>query len=106
MAEEKRKTPMLDELTTGAWPSFVNEIKMAAEKNPMANDLLGQLEQSYEEKIGHWKHGGIVGVMGYGGGVIGRYSDLPEEFPDDVDLQLYIDKAEQLLNEVGFVDVP
>lgn len=27
-----------------------------------------------------------------------------EEFPDDVDLQIYIDKAEQLLNEVGFVD--
>ncbi|NIP13929.1 MAG: sulfite reductase, dissimilatory-type subunit alpha, partial [Pseudomonadales bacterium] len=29
----------------------------------------------------HWKHGGIVGVMGYGGGVIGRYNDLPEEYP-------------------------
>ena len=26
-------------------------------------------------------NGGIVGVRGYGGGVIGRYSDLPEEFP-------------------------
>ena len=82
MAEEKRKTPKLDELEKGAWPSFVKEIKTAAEKNPMANDLLGQLERSYEEKIGHWKHGGIVGVLGYGGGVIGRYSDLPEEFPN------------------------
>lgn len=30
--------------------------------------------------------------------------DLPDQFPDDVDLQLYIDKAEQLLNEVGYVD--
>ncbi len=29
----------------------------------------------------HWKHGGIVGVFGYGGGVIGRYSDLQEKFP-------------------------
>jgi len=48
----------------------------------MANDLLGQLERSYQERIGHWKHGGIVGVMGYGGGVIGRYSDLSEEFPN------------------------
>ena len=48
----------------------------------MADDLLGQLERSYEERIGHWKHGGIVGVLGYGGGVIGRYSDLPEEFPN------------------------
>jgi sulfite reductase alpha subunit len=82
MAEKKRQTPKLDELEKGAWPSFVREIKTAAEKNPMANDLLGQLERSYEERIGHWKHGGIVGVMGYGGGVIGRYSDLPEEFPN------------------------
>ncbi len=82
MAEKERKTPKLDELEKGAWPSFVKEIKSAAGKNPMANDLLGQLERSYEEKIGHWKHGGIVGVLGYGGGVIGRYSDLPEEFPN------------------------
>jgi sulfite reductase alpha subunit len=47
----------------------------------MCEDLLGQLELSYEEKKGHWKHGGIVGVLGYGGGVIGRYSDVPEKFP-------------------------
>jgi len=82
MAETKRKTPKLDELESGAWPSFVKEIKTAAEKSPMANDLLGQLERSYVERIGHWKHGGIVGVLGYGGGVIGRYSDLPEDFPN------------------------
>jgi sulfite reductase alpha subunit len=82
MAEKKRKTPQLDELEKGAWPSFVKEIKSAAENNPMASDLLGQLERSYEEKVGHWKHGGIVGVLGYGGGVIGRYSDLPEDFPN------------------------
>ena len=82
MADNKRKTPKLDELEKGAWPSFVKEIKTAAEKNPMSNDLLGQLELSYEERIGHWKHGGIVGVLGYGGGVIGRYSDLPEKFPN------------------------
>ena len=76
------KTPKLDELEKGAWPSFVKEIKMAAKKSPMAKDLLGQLELSYKERIGHWKHGGIVGVMGYGGGVIGRYSDLPDKFPN------------------------
>lgn len=82
MAEMKKyETPMLDQLETGKWPSFVTEIKMAAETNPMSNDLLGLLERSYNEKIGHWKHGGIVGVMGYGGGVIGRYTDLPEDFP-------------------------
>jgi len=75
------KTPKLDELEKGPWPSFVKEIKMAAQRSPMSRDLLGQLEQSYNEKIGHWKHGGIVGVMGYGGGVIGRYSDLPDKWP-------------------------
>jgi hypothetical protein len=30
--------------------------------------------------------------------------DLPERFPDDVDLQLYFNKAEKLLEEVGFID--
>ena len=82
MSKNNGKTPKLDELEKGAWPSFVKEIKTQAEKNPMAKDLLGQLERSYEEKVGHWKHGGIVGVMGYGGGVIGRYSDLPDDFPN------------------------
>jgi len=82
MAHEIPKSPKLDELEKGAWPSFVTEIKVAAEKSPMAADLLGQLEQSYDERIGHWKHGGIVGVMGYGGGVIGRYSDLPDTWPN------------------------
>jgi len=72
---------MLDELEKGPWPSFVKEIKMASETSDMSVDLLGQLELSYNEKIGYWKHGGIVGVMGYGGGVIGRYSALPDKFP-------------------------
>ena len=75
------KTPMLDELEHGPWPSFVTEIKRAAEKKEAAKDLLSQLEHSYHDRIGHWKHGGIVGVRGYGGGVIGRYSDMPEEYP-------------------------
>ena len=77
----KPKTPLLDELEKGKWPSFVKDMKQAAEKKPMAADLIGQLELSYKEKIGHWKHGGIVGVKGYGGGVIGRYSDRPDLFP-------------------------
>jgi sulfite reductase alpha subunit len=74
-------TPLLDKLQTGPWPSFVSEIKSMAEENKMCQDLLGQLEKSYRDKRGYWKHGGIVGVMGYGGGVIGRYSFLAEEFP-------------------------
>jgi sulfite reductase alpha subunit len=84
MADEikLKETPLLDELDKGEWPSFVKEIKKSATTNKMANGLLGQLETSYREKISHWKHGGIVGVMGYGGGVIGRYSDLSEQFPE------------------------
>ncbi|MEW6044986.1 MAG: dissimilatory-type sulfite reductase subunit alpha [Bacillota bacterium] len=79
---EKPRTPLLDELEKGPWPSFVTEMKKAAAKKGSAADLLRQLERSYENKRGHWKHGGIVGVKGYGGGVIGRYSDSPEEFPN------------------------
>jgi sulfite reductase alpha subunit len=76
------KTKLLDDLEQGPWPSFVREIKKASKTSPVCDDLLGQLELSYEEKKGHWKHGGIVGVLGYGGGVIGRYSDVPDKFPN------------------------
>ncbi len=79
MAQEKS---LLDELEKGPWPSFIKEIKRAAEKKPSAKDLLGILERSYKDKVTHWKHGGIVSVVGYGGGVIGRYSDLADEFPN------------------------
>lgn len=90
----KHKTPLLDQLESGPWPSFVSDIKQEAEKrtkNPgkiefqvpvdCPEDLLGVLELSYKEGETHWKHGGIVGVFGYGGGVIGRYCDQPEMFP-------------------------
>ena len=75
------ETPLLDELEQGPWPSFVTEMKRAAKTNESAKDLLLQLERSFVDRIGYWKHGGIVGVRGYGGGVIGRYSELGEEFP-------------------------
>ncbi len=80
MAESE--TPMLDELEKGPWPSFVKEIKRAAEKHDSAKDLLRQQERAFEEKRGLWKHGGIVGLKGYGGGVIGRYHQRPEDFPN------------------------
>ena len=79
--EDEMKTPLLDELEKGPWPSFVKDMKQAAAKKESARALMGQLEQSYVDNIGHWKHGGIVGVKGYGGGVIGRYSDIPDKFP-------------------------
>ena len=83
MAESQNSgTPLLDELEKGPWPSFVTQIKDMAEEKESCGALLRLLERSYAEKIGHWKHGGIVGVMGYGGGVIGRYNDVQEEFPE------------------------
>ncbi len=77
----KHKTPLLDELEKGPWPSFVKYLKRMAETKPMAQDLLGQLEASYRDKVTHWKHGGLVGVKGYGAGIIGRYSNLSDQFP-------------------------
>ena len=61
-------TPLLDELEKGPWPSYVKEIKRAAKKNAAAKDLLRIQEQSYRDRVTHWKHGGIVGVTGYGAG--------------------------------------
>jgi sulfite reductase alpha subunit len=78
----KDGTPLLDELEKGPWPSYVKELKRAAKKSPAAKDLIGVQEQSFRDKVTHWKHGGIVGVTGYGGGVIGRYSDIPDKFPN------------------------
>jgi sulfite reductase alpha subunit len=66
------ETPKLDELEKGPWPSYVKEMKRAAKKNAAAKDLIGVQELSFNDKVTHWKHGGIVGVTGYGGGVIGR----------------------------------
>ncbi|MCW7754978.1 dissimilatory-type sulfite reductase subunit alpha [Desulfobotulus sp. H1] len=90
----KHETPLLDQLESGPWPSFVSDMKLEAEvraKNEAGiefqipvdavDDLLGVLELSYVHGRTHWKHGGIVGVFGYGGGVIGRYCDQPEMFP-------------------------
>ena len=92
--ELKHKTPLLDQLESGPWTSFVSDLKREAissktnEKGidyqcpaEMPEDLLGVVELSYEHGRTHWKHGGIVGVFGYGGGVIGRYCDQPEMFP-------------------------
>ena len=77
----KHETPLLDELEKGPWPSFVTDLKQQAETKPECWDILGQLELSYRDRITHWKHGGIVGVFGYGGGIVGRYSDVPTQFP-------------------------
>ena len=79
---KKHDTPMMEDLKSGPFPSFVDDLETRAKGGVQCcYDLLGQMELSYEHKETHWKHGGIVGVFGYGGGVIGRYSDVAEEFP-------------------------
>ncbi len=78
MAKPMYDTPMLDQLESGVWPSFVTGLKRLAKDNDMMVDLLGQLETSYETKKGYWK-GGTVGVIGYGGGVIPRFTELKDE---------------------------
>jgi sulfite reductase alpha subunit len=80
------ETPNLDQLESGPWPSFVTGLKRLARENDMMVDLLGQLEASYRDRKGYWK-GGTVGVYGYGGGVIPRFTELKDEhdkplFPD------------------------
>jgi len=80
-------TPMLDELETGPWPSFITGFKRLRDEHPserineMVNGLLGQLEHSYETRMGYWK-GGTVSVFGYGGGIIPRFSEVAEAYPE------------------------
>ena len=86
MAIEKHNTPMLDQLESGPWPSFISGIKRLRDEHPdeginaTINDLLGQLEHSYETRKGYWK-GGTVSVFGYGGGIIPRFSEVGHAFP-------------------------
>jgi sulfite reductase alpha subunit len=86
MSKQPHKTPLLDELKTGPWPSFVAGLeRLAGETDKpysnMMKDLLGQLEHSYETTTGYWK-GGTVSVFGYGGGVIPRFSEVAKDYPD------------------------
>jgi len=75
MTKKMHDTPMLDQLETGPWPSFVTGLKRLAKGKDMMVDLLGQLEHSYKTRLGYWK-GGTASVVGYGGGVIPRFSEL------------------------------
>jgi sulfite reductase alpha subunit len=68
---------MLDALESGPWPSFVTGLKRLANDKDYVVDVLGQLETSYETRKGYWK-GGTVGVVGYGGGVIPRFTELKD----------------------------
>src|SRR3989339_1316467 len=81
MSIKQHDTPMLDQLESGPWPSFVTGLKRLAKDSEYMTDLVGQLEHSYKTRKGYWK-GGTVGVFGYGGGVNPRFSEGAEIFPD------------------------
>ena len=78
MAKKLYDTPNLDQLESGPWPSFVTGLKRLAKDKDYVVDLLGHLEHSYKTKKGYWK-GGTVGVFGYGGGVIPRFTEIKDE---------------------------
>jgi len=80
-SENKINTSMIDELESGPWPSFVKDLKQLATKKPAVGQLLGQLNQSYEDRWNYWQ-GTVLNVDGYGGGVIARYSELADKYPD------------------------
>jgi sulfite reductase alpha subunit len=86
MATESPKTPLLDQLEDGPWPSFVTGLKRLANDEgksyaPIMKSLLGQLEHSYETRKGYWK-GGTIGVRGYGAGVIPRFSEVGDKYKE------------------------
>ncbi len=80
MSIKQHDTPMLDQLESGPWPSFVTGLKRLAKDSEYMTDLMGQLEHSYKTRKGYWK-GGTVGVFGYGGGIIPRFSEVADMFP-------------------------
>ncbi|MDH4233095.1 MAG: sulfite reductase, dissimilatory-type subunit alpha, partial [Nitrospirota bacterium] len=82
MAKTKnKKRPLLDQLESGPWPSFVTDLKGLAEEKPSVDQLLDQLEESYENRWNYWQ-GTLVNLPQYGGGVIARLSELGHKYPD------------------------
>jgi sulfite reductase alpha subunit len=77
MAKPMHPTPNLDQLESGPWPSFVTGLKRLAKDKDYVVDVLGHLEHSYQTRKGYWK-GGTVGVRGYGGGIIPRFTEIKD----------------------------
>ena len=77
MAKPMHPTPNLDQLESGPWPSFVTGLKRLAKDKDYMVDLMGHLEHSYQTRKGYWK-GGTVGVRGYGGGIIPRFTEIKD----------------------------
>ncbi len=81
MTKQKYDTSLVDELIEGKWPSFIADLKQLGERKPQVEQLLGQMNQSYKDLWNYWQ-GTVLNVDGYGGGVIARYSELSDEYPD------------------------
>ena len=86
-SDEEARNSDAGSARAGSWPSFISGIKRLRDEhhdervNGVANDLLGQLEHSYETRRGYWK-GGTVSVYGYGGGIIPRFSEDRSAVPE------------------------
>jgi sulfite reductase alpha subunit len=73
MAKKQHDTPMLDELETGPWPSFVTGLKRLAKDKDYMVDLMGSWSTPTDPQgLLEGRHGG---VFGYGGGVIPRFTE-------------------------------
>ncbi|WP_370362805.1 dissimilatory-type sulfite reductase subunit alpha [Desulfopila sp. IMCC35008] len=83
-------TPMLDELESGPWPSFISGLKELAERTrkPILRGVLDQLEYSYQTRTGYWR-GSLVTVQGYGSGVIGRRSMIKDKIPEAAEFHTF-----------------
>ncbi len=65
------KTPLVDELCKGPWPSHGKELKRT--RYPIF-----MYENAMKEKITQWGHGGMSAVPGLGSGSIARASKRPD----------------------------
>src|SRR3989338_9098987 len=100
VTKKMHATPMLDQLESGPWPSFVKGLKRLAADKDMMVDLLGQLEFSYKTRTGYWK-GGTASVIGYGSGLIalhGQSGDIMLQGCTTENIQPAFDAV----NELGF----
>ncbi|MHB0915609.1 MAG: dissimilatory-type sulfite reductase subunit alpha [Thermoleophilia bacterium] len=79
--DETPDTPMLDQLEQGPWPSFVADLKELARTRPAVGQLLEQLERSYNDRWNYWT-GTVLNLKGYGGGILARWSDLKDDYPE------------------------
>ncbi len=71
IAEEGTKTPLMDALSEGPWPSHARELKRT--RYPVM-----MYEVAMTEKYTQWGHGGMSSVPGLGSGAIARKSRRPD----------------------------